>query len=160
MYLSPMGASFRELMTAWDEACISDAKRNQIAMMVEGQNFVLFFTHNGNVFGTHEPHRVTFARMKSPDEETPAGWIEEANFMAVNLSKTITGQPTQQIFKAKDLKDIDIVPDKEAVFEILAKQASSITPQNLVAGIKQVMQSMSPQGKDSPVGLAVLPKKQ
>ena len=40
------------------------------------------------IYGAPEGSRVTFAKMRDPDDEdnTP-GWLKEANFMATNLTK-------------------------------------------------------------------------
>lgn len=145
MCLSPDGRFNLKLIEAWEKARISDQKKNQITLLVDGQNFVFFFEYHNDIFGAPEASRVTFARMKNPDDESPQGWVQDANFMAVNLSKAIFGQPVQQIFKDSDIHEIHVINDKNKVSEMLAKQAETIAPENLVNKMKTVFLAMKPR---------------
>lgn len=145
---SRLGEEFQKFIDAWDEYCEEDNKLNQINMLVDGQSFVMFFRYNGDIYAATEPNRVVFARMKHPDDgETPPQWLEDANFMAVNLTKTILGSPTQQMFKSKDIDQIEIVPDKEDVIAILAQQVTTMPAASVAAGMQSVIQLIKPKQK-------------
>jgi hypothetical protein len=118
---SPGFSSFRQLMDIWDENLDQEEKKNQIRRMVDGENLILFFKKDGDVFGAPEESRVVFARMKNPDDETPEGWLDDANFIAVNLVKAMQGDKTTHMFSSKDLKSIKVV-DKDAVEGLLMKE--------------------------------------
>lgn len=74
----------------------------------------MFFSKGEDVFGTGEDGRVVFAKLKKPDEETTPGWVEEASFSAINLSKAVNGNPAQHVFSKKDLKEIKIIDRDDA----------------------------------------------
>lgn len=136
MWISKAGQDFRNFLNLWDETNASNEKENQIRMMIDGQNFVLFFIYKDDIYGTHEPHRVTLAKLISPDEEDTPGWKEDANFMAINLTRAMQGRPTQHMFKSKDVKDIEIVGNKEKIFDMLVTQAEDTPPQELETSAK------------------------
>lgn len=130
---SKLGEDFQKIIDAWNEYCDDEEKRRQIQLIVDVQNFVMFFVFNDEVFGATEPNRVMFAKMKSPgEEESSVDWIQDASFMATNLTKTVSGQPAQSMFKHKDIDNIEVLPDKEQVLDILCKQSESL-PMSLTA---------------------------
>lgn len=138
---SRLGEEFQKIIDAWDEACQADDKMNQINMLVDGDNFVMFFQHNGDIFAATEPNRVVFARMKQPDDgETPEQWVQDANFMGVNLSKTLLGSPTQQMFKFKDMEQIEVIPDREQVTALLGQQIAQTPQPSMATGMQSVIQ--------------------
>lgn len=109
-------------MDIWDENLDKEDKKNQIRRLVDGENLILFFKKDGDVFGAPEESRVVFARMKNPDDgETPEGWLDDANFIAVNLAKAMQGDKTTHMFSNKDLKSIKVV-DKDSVEGLLMKE--------------------------------------
>lgn len=112
---TPAFSSFRKLMTIWDEA----VERDKLKSIIDGNGFVLFFKKDGDFFGAPEDSRVTFARMKSSGDGDE--WNEEANFMAVNISKAIKGEEAKTVFSKEDLGKIKIVDEKD-VFKGLSKE--------------------------------------
>lgn len=145
---SRLGEEFQKIIDAWDEYCDASNKSNQINMLVDGENFVMFFNYEGDVFGATEPNRVVFARMRQPDDgETPPQWVQDANFMAINLSKTLTGSPAQQMFKIKDIEQIEVIPDREQVSAILTKQIEEMPPPSVSAGMQSVIQLIKTKQK-------------
>ena len=92
--------------------------RQKVHDMIEGSNFVFFFKRGKEVFGAPEESRLTFAKIKNPDEDLPSGWTEEATFMALNLSKAIQGEMVRSIFRKKDLKEITIMDKDEAIKKV------------------------------------------
>lgn len=137
MWGTPVGAEFRDWIDKWDTHCEATDRKNQIRTLVDGQNFVLFFKRDGDIFGTHEPHRVTFARMKNPDDDVTEGWLKDANFMGVNLSSAISGAPQQEVFHTKNIDELKVI-DKDTAFNELTKQAGDTSSQNIKQGAKAV----------------------
>lgn len=145
---SRLGEEFQKYIDAWDEYCENSNKMNQINMIVDGENFVMFFLSEGDIFAATEPNRVVFARMRQPDDgETPPQWVEDANFMAVNLTKTVLGSPTQQMFKFKDIDQIEVIPDKEKVKAILVQQLETMPAAGVTAGMQSVIQLIKTKQK-------------
>ncbi len=121
---SPYGSEFRELMTLWDKQLLLekiDELRGKIKHLIDGHNFILFLQKkdDGDVFGADENGRLVFAKMKSPDEDMPEGWADEANFGCTNLSRAVAGSPSQTIFGMKDLENLDVIEDQDKLIDML-----------------------------------------
>lgn len=99
-------------------------------MLVDGQNFLMFFIFEGEVYGCTETHRVTFARMKDPGEEDTEAWLEEACFVAYNLYKAMQGKSAHEMFYYDDISDIKVI-SKEKAYELLKNLAEQINVENL-----------------------------
>lgn len=119
-----MGDVTKRLISRWNQVWKEQAaedKRQRIKMIVESLMF--FFTCKGDLFGGGEDARVTYAKMRDPDDEDHNdGWLKEANFTAVNLYKALSGEQGTSIFGMKDLDDIDVITDKDKVERLLAKK--------------------------------------
>ncbi len=141
MWGTPVGSEFRDMITLWEDAMLSQDRKNQIRMLVDGQNLILFFTYEDQVYGAHEPQRVSFARLKDPDDETPEGWAEEANFTAINLTRAITGKPEPHIFYKEDIPKIEVI-DKDMAASLLYDEAANqqVAPNQMAHGMKQMIQ--------------------
>lgn len=96
-------------------------KQRAISDVLDGRNLILFFKKGEGIYGAPEDSRVVFARMKSPDEETPEGWGDDANFVALDLLKALVGQNSQSVFGQKDLEDINVL-DKDIIRKLLMKK--------------------------------------
>lgn len=116
-------SQFRQLLDLWDEEVQKSQENKEIEKIVDSNQFLLFFKSKGSIFGTGEDGRVTFARIKNPDDDTITGWDEEANFAATNLTKLVQGEQSSSVFSQKDLKDIKVL-DKDKVIEELSKAKS------------------------------------
>ncbi len=121
MIESPCWSDFRELMEMADDFDLAD----KIEALIEGKGFILFFEKDGEVFGTGEEGRITFARMKNPDEESPKTWDKDAGFSATNLEKEVRGESSTYIIRKEDLKKIKVL-DKDEVFKKLQKIADKL----------------------------------
>lgn len=110
-------------------------------MLLDGQNLLLFFQFEDNLYGATEQHRITFSKMKSPDEEATPEWIKEANFLAFNLTSALSGSPTQEIFYSKDIDDISVV-NKEDAFKILSGDANKSELKQVQSGTKAILNMM------------------
>ena len=124
--LSPGFSDFRELIDKWDEA----VDRQQIQDMIEGNNFVFFFKRKNEVFGAPEESRLTFAKMKTPDEDTPEEWAKDATFAAINFNRALQGERVKSIFGQNDLREIKVIERDEAV-NLLVKQAGGMPNKNI-----------------------------
>lgn len=112
-------SDFRSLMDQWDEA-VEKQEIRDIKSMVEGNDFVLFFTKEGRIFGAPEESRLTFARMKVPDEEEDdPNWLKEATFMAINLSRALEGERAEAVFGWNDMNKIKIIDVEEAIKKLV-----------------------------------------
>lgn len=116
---SPAFSDFRALMDQWDET----KPAIEIKTLLEGNGLVLFFKKGKSLYGAPESSRVTFAKMKNPDEDTPKKWADEANFAAFDMGKALKGEKIQVMFGSKDLDDLKII-DQEQIEKELAKQGS------------------------------------
>ena len=108
-YKSPAFSDFRHLMDLWDES----QEMDKVEAMLSANQLILFFKKNGNMYGAPESSRLVFARMKNPDKDTPKTYVDEANFMAVNLTKAVQGEEEKVVFGKSDLKDIKIIDQDE-----------------------------------------------
>ena len=110
-------------MDDWDSYLAEEDLENKVRSLIEGPNFVLFFKKGKDIYGAPEESRVTFARMKTDDEDMPDGWEDEATFMAVNLTKVVRNEGGHHsVFSNKDIKSIKVM-DKEKVYKELLKEA-------------------------------------
>lgn len=94
---------------------LEEEDANNLKHMLDAQGLILFFKKGKEYYGAGEDSRVVFARLKHPDDETPSGWTEEANFTAHNLAKMVRGEPCQHIFSKSDIKKIKVVDRDKAV---------------------------------------------
>lgn len=113
-----------------------EAKHDKVRNLVSGQNLILFFTKDGNLFGAPEESRLVFANMKSPNEDMPDGWADEANFAAFDLIKALVGDRVENMFGKKDMKQIKIIDPDEA-HSMLMK-----SPNNLVKTVTNALKTI------------------
>jgi hypothetical protein len=104
MTKTPAFSQFRELMNLWDESEASV----KVKSLIEGNSLV--------------GGRVTFAKMKSPDDDLPEGWIKDANFVAYDLGKAVKGEKVERVFSEKDLGGIKVI-EQEKAEDLLEKSA-------------------------------------
>ena len=125
MRKSPAFSSFRYLMDLYDEVLEEEAKENKVRSLLDGH--ILFFKKKAGIFGAPEESRVTFARLKNPEEDDVSGFQDEATFMALNLLDALTGKSSQSLFGFKDLPDIKVL-DRDECEKILLKKAANPKP--------------------------------
>jgi hypothetical protein len=118
---SPGFSDFRSLMDLWDEQ-LEKAERDKIRAMLDSNGFVFFFKKDNEFFAAGEDSRLTFARMKNPDEETDKDWGKDAAFKGVSLNAALTGEKKLSMFYLKDLKSIKVL-DQEDAYKELTKLA-------------------------------------
>lgn len=88
----------------------TDALEGKVKMLVYGQNFILFFRFDGDVYGGGEDARLTYATMKSGGEDG----TEEMVFGVHNLSQGMSGQASERYFTADDIEHIEVITNREA----------------------------------------------
>ncbi len=108
----------RDLLDLWD----NQLRLEKVRTMIDG-NLVLFFTKDDEHFGCPEESRLVFAKLKNTDEDTDKSWTDEAAFLALNLSKALSGEdedeePPKKLFYKKDMDDMKII-DREDLEKIL-----------------------------------------
>lgn len=103
---------------------ITEDLQDRIRILLDGQNLILFFKKDGDIYGAPEESRIIFSKIKKPDSETSKDWVKEAHFIAINLSKALHGERTQNMFDQKDLKDIHVL-DKDEAEKALMKGSKS-----------------------------------
>jgi hypothetical protein len=119
---SPEFDDMRGLLDFWNEASKQIELKNRINGLLDNQEFSLFFKKGKSVYGAPEESRVVFARMKNPDEDTPAEWANQASFLAINLDGVADGRGVQSLITAKDLPEIKIIPQDQAVEELTRRK--------------------------------------
>jgi len=115
-------SDYYQYQALWDES----QRKDKIKALVGSNNLVLYFKKGDSIYGAPENSRVVFAKMKNPDEEVDKGWLEEANFMAINLEKALEGRTQQEVFKHSDLKSLKIISQEEAESALIKKSGNNI----------------------------------
>jgi hypothetical protein len=121
--------TIRTFLEVWIENEADEDHKRQIQTLLGTEEFVMFFKKDGGapggfVYGGTEDSRLTFAKIKNPDEDTSDEWVKDANFMAVNLTKALKGSKVHNLFSKKDIKSIEII-DREEAEKLLLKQAKN-----------------------------------
>jgi hypothetical protein len=116
--------TIKTFLEVWVENEADEDHKRQIQTLLSTEEFVMFFKKDGSIYGGTEDSRLTFAKIKNPDEETSDEWVKDANFMAVNLTKALKGSKVHNLFSKKDVKTIEII-DREEAENLLLKQAKN-----------------------------------
>lgn len=125
---SPGFSDFRSLMDLWDEQ-LAKQDRDRIRAMLDSNGFVFFFKKEGEFYAAGEDSRLTFARMKNPDEEADEEWGKDAAFKGISLNAALEGEKRVSMFYMKDLKAIKVL-DQEDAYKELSKLAEKKTKKN------------------------------
>lgn len=89
---------------------------------LEGDEDMSFFFKKGDeIFGAPEESRVTFARLKNPDEDADKSWAADAAFYALSMDRKIEGEQAQRMFTKKDLPAIHVISKEEAIKKLRSK---------------------------------------
>lgn len=94
-------SSFRILMNKWDN--IKEDFEKKCA--IEDNNLAFFFKKDGKIYGAPEQSRLTFAKMKNPNEDEKE-FCADATFKGFDLDSK---EKKELIFTYKDLDDIEVV---------------------------------------------------
>ena len=88
-------------------------------ILKEENNLVFFFKKDKTLYGAPESSRLTFARMKNPEDDD-ADWSKEATFSAYDLEKS-SDKPSKNLFGSKDLEKIQVIDQEKAEKELAKK---------------------------------------
>lgn len=127
-----------------DEHFDREDLEEKIRSLVNNPSFIMFFDKDKDIYGASEDSRVTFARMKNPDVDDE-GWEDDADFMAINLSRTLQGELPQAVFGKKDLKKIHVI-DRGKAEEKLLQQAKSVNEPRKSSEVISIVMSKKPRG--------------
>jgi len=111
----------RHLIDTWEQATADEDKLQRVRDIIDGQELLLFFQSKGNIYGAPEESRIVFAKMKHPDEEVSDEWIEDASFSAMNLTRALNGERSENIFSVKDMDDIAVISPDVVEDRLLSK---------------------------------------
>lgn len=114
-------SEFRSWMDKWDTYQETSGKKQQIKAFFDQNDLIMFFTYEGDVYGSPEESRLVFARMVA--KELPS----DTTFVAYDLEKTLEGDEVLKTFSKKDFKKMHIIPVEEAE-KLLAKKHIDSTP--------------------------------
>lgn len=142
--ISASSSDFYKYLDIWDKT-LKEQQNLKVKALLDGNGLVFFFTKNGELFGAPEESRISFAKMKHPDEDEDVtkGWVEEATFMAISLDNALKGTKVQNVFSIKDIKNIKVV-DKEKAYSILAKKTTDKKLEKNIKTILKVPQQTEP----------------
>lgn len=119
---SPGFSKFRELMDSWDKYCLIEQIEKSIHDMMDKHGLILFFKKDDQLFGSPEDSRLIFAKLKNDteDDDDPMmpGFRDEAQFLGINLLKSMFGDEEDSVetmFKNKDIPDIHTCDRDEAI---------------------------------------------
>ena len=96
----------------WKEQ-LNQENKEKIKKLIENE-LSLFFEYEKEIFGADEDARLTFAKLKIPDEDYHPSWDEAASFLAINITRGLKEENIpKKMFYKKDIKKIKIVNDEE-----------------------------------------------
>jgi|688.fasta_scaffold08426_6 hypothetical protein len=110
-------------MDIWDTYLLENDNETTIKNIIDQHGLIMFFKKDNEYFGCGEDGRIVFAKMKNPDDDMPESWEDDASFTATNLSKMVKGEPSQQVFNKKSMKNLKVV-DGDKVVEQLKNDAT------------------------------------
>jgi hypothetical protein len=109
------GIEFRNLMDSWDY----ELRLRRLREMEEDEDMSFFFKKGTQVFGGPEESRMTFARLKVPDEDSDKAWALDATFIGHDLNKKADGDNrSMRLFTKKDLNQIKVLSREDAMKEV------------------------------------------
>jgi len=105
---SPSFSKFRELMDKWDKTL----------QILSENDLCLFFKKDKDIYGATENSRITFARMKNPENKEDKEWKKEATFVAYDLGKTEGDNKSISVFNDKDISELEVITIDQAEKEL------------------------------------------
>lgn len=107
-----------KILSIWEQR-IEDENKSKILKFINSEDLTFFFQFEDEYYAASEDSRLTFAKLKVPDEDYHPSWDEEASFLAFNVTRGIKEDNVpKKLFYKKDLKDIKVL-NKEDIEKIL-----------------------------------------
>lgn len=127
-----------------------DSRFVRAKMLVDGQDFIFFFTCRGSIYGANENARSVFSVMKNPLDEPG---YEDMSFSATNLSNAMKGEPKEEVFIYKDIASIKVL-NKEVARHMLMQQKKGNSDANVNSKLRDIQQSkVSQRSRDGRIKL-------
>lgn len=107
--------TYKEIQLAWDKYLALEGK---IKELIDDHDLMLFFKHKGDIYGTNEDGRLSYATML--DKEESKKLKDDLRIMAINLTQAANEEPREYIFSNENIKNIkkNIVSREDAEKEI------------------------------------------
>jgi hypothetical protein len=122
MVMSDNGNDFLNMILSWEhDQKIMKEEDNRFVrakMLVDGQDYIFFFSYRGNIYGANENARSVFSIMRNPMGEEG---YKDMNFQATNLSKAMSGDPKEEIFIYKEINKIKVIQKQDAYQTLMGK---------------------------------------
>lgn len=107
-----------KILSIWENK-LEDENKTKILKFINSEDLTFFFIFNNECYAASEDARLTFAKLKVPDEDYHPSWDEEASFLAFNITRGIKEDNIpKKLFYKKDLEEIK-VKNKEDIEKIL-----------------------------------------
>ncbi len=103
-------SEFRQLLDLWDH----NLNKQKIESFIDTNDLVIFFKKDEQIYAGGEDARMMFARLKSPEDKSDS----DSGFTALNFAEAVKGNNVQQVFSAKDLPNIEIISQEDAIDSI------------------------------------------
>lgn len=106
---------YKNTQAIWDNYIFVE---NKIKKLIDEHDLMLFFKKDGDIYGTNEEGRLSYATMLDKNENKNVK--KELRFSAYNLSQSMTDELKQYVFTYKDVKKIkkNIISQEKAEEEL------------------------------------------
>lgn len=142
------GNDFHKMIRSWEDVQKimkeEDSKFVRAKMLVDGQDFVFFFSCRDNIYGANENSRSVFSVMKNPMDEPG---YEAMSFSATNLTNAMKGDPKEEIFIFKDISHIKVL-EKEVARHLIMKNKVKAKDTNVDEKMRDIKQGKSDKSRD------------
>ena len=116
---------FHDFMARWNYAQALQEQEDRLNNLLDKHGLILFFTKGKDLYGAPEESRVIFAKLKTDDDDDPMmpNFRQEARFPAINLFRSMSGDPEEGVENVFGLKDLPLlkVCDREKAIDMLMK---------------------------------------
>ena len=92
---------YKEIQNTWDNFVYLE---NKIKDIIDENDLMLFFKLKGEIYGTDEEGRLTYATLLDKKENIKLK--KELRFSAINLTQAISDEPKEYVFSYEDIKKI------------------------------------------------------
>lgn len=111
--------AYKEIQDLWDKFVFIE---NKIKDTIRDHDLMLFFKKDGDIYGTNEEGRLSYATMLDKNENIKIR--KELRFSAFNLSQAIEDELKEYVFSYKDVKSIkkNIISQEEVEKELTKRK--------------------------------------
>lgn len=105
-----------DFISRWAEIQEDKDLMSQIRQGIDQKGLCFFFLSPDGVFGGPEDSRMSFARMRHPDEDEAD---MASDFLGISLNDILTGGSTERVFGKPDIDNLQVLDIDSAVEKIL-----------------------------------------